>query len=105
VDYTIHFMHKFNRYYEDTGDPATAVHQTLITTGAAMHFTSLVLGLGFGVFLAAYMVNIMGFGALASFAVLVAFLAVVTLAPALMMRVAPNRAPAPVGASSGRASL
>jgi predicted RND superfamily exporter protein len=91
VDDTIHFMHKFNRYYEDTGDPAAAVHLTLVTTGSALLFTSLVLGLGFGVFIAAYMVNIMWFGVLSSFAVAVAFLADITLAPALMMLVAPKR--------------
>jgi len=91
VDDTIHFMHKFFRYYEDTGDPAAAVHQTLVTTGSALLFTSLVLGLGFAVFMAAYMVNIMWFGMLASFAVAVAFLADITLGPALMMFVAPKR--------------
>jgi predicted RND superfamily exporter protein len=95
VDDTIHFMHKFNRYYEETGDPAASVHQTMITTGAAMLFTSLVLGLGFGVFMAAYMVNIVWFGVLSTFAIVVAFLADVTLAPALMMLVTPKRAPGP----------
>jgi predicted RND superfamily exporter protein len=87
VDDTIHFMHKFNRYFEDTGDARVAVHQTLVTTGSALLFTSLVLGLGFSVFIAAYMVNIAWFGVLMSLAVAVAFLADITLAPALMMLV------------------
>jgi predicted RND superfamily exporter protein len=104
VDDTIHFMHKFNRYYEDTGDPASAVHQTLITTGSALLFTSLVLSLGFGVFIAAYMVNISWFGVLSSFAVVVAFLADITLAPALMMLVTPKRTPELIGAL-GRPTL
>lgn len=91
VDDTIHFMHKFNRYYEETGDPAAAVHQTLVTTGSALLFTSLVLGLGFSVFIAAYMVNIAWFGTLMSMAVVFAFLADITLAPALMMIAAPKR--------------
>jgi predicted RND superfamily exporter protein len=51
-----------------------------------------VLGLGFSVFIAAYMVNISWFGILVSFAVAVAFLADMTLAPALMMLVTPKRA-------------
>jgi hypothetical protein len=91
VDDTIHFMHKFNRYYEDTGDPAAAVHETLVTTGSALLFTSLVLGLGFAIFMGGYMVNIFWFGLLSSFAVVVAFLADITLAPALMMLVTPKR--------------
>lgn len=93
VDDTIHFMHKFNRYYEDTGDPAAAVRETLITTGSALLFTSLVLCLGLGIFMAAYMVNIFWFGLLSSFAVVVAFLADITLAPALMMLVTPKCEP------------
>ena len=101
VDDTIHFMHKFNRYYEDTGDPEQAVHQTLVTTGSALLFTSIILGLGFGVFMAAYMVNMMWFGLLTSFAVVVAFLADITLAPALMMLFTPKRQAEAVGTGSG----
>jgi len=91
VDDTIHFMHKFNRYYEEKQAPGPAVHETLVTTGSALLFTSLVLGLGFSVFLAAYMVNIAWFGALLTLSVVIAFLADVTLAPALMMWVAKDR--------------
>ncbi len=100
VDDTIHFMHKFNRYYEDTGDPAAAVHETLVTTGSALLFTSLVLGVGFGIFMGGYMVNIFWFGLLSSFAVVVAFLADITLAPALMMLVTPKGTEL-VGSASG----
>ncbi|MBW2388675.1 MAG: MMPL family transporter [Deltaproteobacteria bacterium] len=92
VDDTIHFMHKFNRYFEDTGDPAAAVHETLITTGSALLFTSLILSLGFSVFMAAYMVNLVWLGLLLSFSIVVAFLADITLAPALMMLVTPKGA-------------
>ena len=67
------------------------MHQTLVTTGSALLFTSLVLGLGFSVFMAAYMVNIAWFGVLMSLAVAVAFLADITLAPALMMLVTRDR--------------
>ena len=101
VDDTIHFMHKFNRYYEDSGDPAAAVHETLVTTGSALLFTSLVLSLGFAVFMFGYMVNIFWLGLLLSFAVAVAFLADVTLAPALMMWVTSKRGGEKVGSAGG----
>jgi predicted RND superfamily exporter protein len=84
VDDTIHFMHKFGRYWEDTGDAHFAVHETLVTTGAAMLFTSLVLTLGFAVFLAAYMRNTFWFGLLAATGTAVAFAADILLGPALM---------------------
>ena len=91
VDDTIHFMHKFNRYFEDTGDARLAVRRTLETTGSALLFTSLVLSLGFSVFLFAYMVNIAWFGVLGSSAAVIAFLADVLVAPALMVLVTRGR--------------
>jgi predicted RND superfamily exporter protein len=84
VDDTIHFMHRFNRYYDQTGDSERAVRETLETTGTAMLLTSVVLGAGFLVFTLAYMQNIAAFGVLCAFATAAAFLADVTLAPALM---------------------
>jgi predicted RND superfamily exporter protein len=85
VDDTIHFMHRFNRYYEQTGDSQRAVRETLETTGMAMLFTSVVLGAGFLIFTLAYMQNLVIFGVLCAFATTTAFLADVTLAPALMV--------------------
>jgi predicted RND superfamily exporter protein len=84
VDDTIHFMHRFNRYYEQSKDAAQAVRETLETTGTAMLFTSVVLAAGFLVFLLAYMQNIVGFGLLCAFATAMAFLSDIMLAPALM---------------------
>ncbi len=85
VDDTIHFMHKFNRYLEETGDSRAAVRETLATTGTAMLYTSLVLTAGFCVFTLAYMKAAVEFGMLAAFATMVAFLADVLVAPALMV--------------------
>ena len=97
VDDTIHFMHKFQRYFAATGDAPEAVRRTLETTGPALLFTSLCLGSGFVAMTFAYMVNIFEFGVLALFATAVAFLADVVLAPALMVLVA-RRAPEAVRA-------
>jgi hypothetical protein len=80
-------MHRFNRYYDQTGDSERAVRETLETTGTAMLFTSVVLGSGFLIFTLAYMKNIATLGVLCSFATAAAFLADVTLAPALMVLV------------------
>ena len=93
VDDTIHFMHKFNRYYEDTGSATEAVRATLASTGRAILFTSLVLGLGFAVFFFSYMNNTAWFGVLVSFSCLIAFLADVLVGPALMVLVTPEVEP------------
>jgi predicted RND superfamily exporter protein len=87
VDDTIHFMNRFNRHYEQTGDAPGAVRETLETTGTAMLFTSVVLTAGFLVFAFAYTTNIVTFGLLCGFATAAAFVADVTLGPALMILV------------------
>jgi len=92
VDDTIHFMHVFYRYYGVTGDPVAAVGQTLQTTGRAMLFTSIVLSAGFFIQLLASVDNVSHTGGLMGFAVIVAFLADVLLAPALVVTMEPPRA-------------
>jgi predicted RND superfamily exporter protein len=101
VDDTIHFMHKFQRYFEDTGDLEQAVSETLRTTGSALLFTSLVLVAGFAVFGLGEMANIRIFGLLASFAAGVALLADLLVAPALLALVERTRR-RPRGSGSGR---
>ncbi len=87
VDDTIHFMHNFRRYYEIGGDPIEAVRQTLDTTGRAMLVTSIVLSLGFFIFAFATMSNLVNFGLLTAFTIIMALVADYFLAPALMVLV------------------
>jgi hydrophobe/amphiphile efflux-3 (HAE3) family protein len=99
VDDTIHFMHNFRRYYEQTGDPKLAVYKTLHTTGRAMLVTTIVLSIGFFIFVFADMNNLLNFGVLTSFTVLMALLADYLVAPALMVLVNPKVAQATEGGS------
>jgi len=85
VDDTIHFMHNFRRYYETGGDPKEAVRQTLDTTGRAMLVTSIVLSLGFLIFAFATMSNLVNFGLLTAFTIIMALVSDYLLAPALMV--------------------
>jgi len=84
VDDTIHFMHKFHGYFEESRDLEHAVSETMRTTGSALLFTSLVLAMGFSVFGLGEMSNTRIFGLLLVFASLVAFLADLLVAPALL---------------------
>ena len=88
VDDTIHFMHNFRRYYEETGDPKESVRRTLASTGQALLFTSLVLSGGFFIYMFASMTNLFYFGLLTGITIIIAFLADVILAPALMVLIA-----------------
>jgi predicted RND superfamily exporter protein len=92
VDDTIHFLHNFRRYYEQTGDPKLAVHMTLDTTGRAMLVTTIVLSIGFFIFVFATMKNLVTFGVLTSFTILMALVADYLVAPALMVLVNPGPA-------------
>ncbi len=85
VDDTIHFMHNFRRYFDETGDARLAVHKTLLSTGRALLVTSIVLATGFFVFAGASMIVIINFGLITGYAVLIAFLADVLLSPALVV--------------------
>lgn len=92
VDDTIHFMHNFRRYYAETGDVRTAVHSTLHTTGRAMLVTSVVLAIGFYIFLFATLNNVIQFGILTGSTIILALLADFLLAPALMVLLNPSAA-------------
>ena len=92
VDDTIHFMHKFNRYFQTTGDAPEAVRLTLATTGTALLVTSIVLATSFLVFVFGHFYGTVHFGILACFATVVAFLADVLVAPALMVVATGGRA-------------
>jgi predicted RND superfamily exporter protein len=84
VDDTIHFLHNFQRYYDRSGDAIGAIRQTLQTTGQAMLLTTLVLCAGFFLFTLGTMQSTQNFGFLTGFALVVAFLADVTLVPAII---------------------
>jgi len=103
VDDTIHFMHNFRRYYEQSGDVDIAVRETLTTTGQALLFTSLVLSSGFFLYWFATMSMLHNFGVLTAFTIIAAFLADILLAPALMVlvtrRAAASNAPVSMEAS------
>ncbi len=87
VDDTIHFFHNFRRYYGASGDVREAVRETLLTSGRAMLFTTLVLVTGFWMFMLATMNNVFNFGMLTGLTLIFALLADFLLAPAIMVLV------------------
>ncbi len=84
VDDTIHFMHVFRKFYEELGDTQSAVRETLRTTGHALLVTSVVLSLSFFVYAFASLSNLVTFGLLTGTTIIFAFIADITLSPALM---------------------
>ena len=84
VDDTVHFIYNFKRYYTESGDVRDAVGHTLHTAGRAMLTTSIVLSIGFFIFMFASMNNVFYFGMLVGMAIILALLGDFFLAPALM---------------------
>jgi predicted RND superfamily exporter protein len=85
VDDTVHFMHNFRRYYNQYGDARLAVRKTLLTTGRAMLFTTIILAAAFLILLFADMNSTINFGIITGFTISVALLADFLLAPAMMV--------------------
>ncbi len=84
VDDTVHFVYNFKKYYTESGDVRDAVGHTLHTAGRAMLTTSVVLSIGFFIFMFASMNNVFYFGMLVGMAIVLALLGDFFLAPALM---------------------
>jgi predicted RND superfamily exporter protein len=84
VDDTIHFMHKFHRYFDESADLEYAACETLRTTGSAMLFTTIALALGFLVMGGSNMKNIRIFGLFSALATVVAFASDLWVGPALL---------------------
>ncbi|MCB1829201.1 MAG: MMPL family transporter, partial [Gammaproteobacteria bacterium] len=74
----------YRRYHHETGDVREAVRSTLLTTGRAMLVTTVVLSCGFFLYMFATLSNLFNFGLLTGFALIMALLADLFLAPALM---------------------
>ncbi len=84
VDDTVHFIYNFKRYYLESGNVRDAVGHTLHTAGRAMLTTSIVLSIGFFIFMFASMHNVFYFGLLVGMAIILALIGDFFVAPALM---------------------
>jgi predicted RND superfamily exporter protein len=94
VDNTIHFMHNFRKYYENTGEVRQAVRETLTTTGHALLVAATSLSLAFFIYAFAELQNLVRFGLLTGFTIMAAFIAGITVSPALMALAARGDRPA-----------
>ena len=95
VDDTIHYMYNFRRSFLKSGDVHAANRETLRTTGRALFVTSVVLSLGFFIFIFAEMSNLYYFGLLTGITIANAFLIDILVSPALMSLVYRNQSVAP----------
>lgn len=83
VDDTIHFLTHYRASVLQTGDIPAAIRQTIREAGQAITFTSLVLSLGFLVFLFSSHLALRNFGILSSMSIMFALITDLFLLPAL----------------------
>lgn len=86
VDDTIHFLARFNADARATGDEQGAIRSALVHTIRPVTLTSIALVLGFLVFTGSELRDQIQFGALAAFTLFLAWVADLTLTPALGSR-------------------
>jgi hypothetical protein len=91
VDDTIHYLHHFQVHYDANGRVEAAIHHTVKHAGRAMLSTSLILCLGFLVYVTANMYNTQRFGALVALTVVFALLIDMVFAPALLRTIYRDR--------------
>ncbi len=84
VDDTIHFTHSYRAYRQANMTNLDAIKSTMLTSGSAMLVTAVVLSLGFLIYCLATMEAVCQFGLVASMCIFLAFIADVTLTPALV---------------------
>ena len=84
VDDTVHFFHNFSRYRHDGLSIEDAVKQTMLGTGRAMVATTIVLSLGFYIYIFASLSNLINFGIITGSAIIIALISDILLAPALL---------------------
>lgn len=84
VDDTVHFFHNFAKYHHQGYSTKEAVEKTMVGTGRALVSTSIVLSLGFFVYMFASLSNLVNFGILAGGAIVVALISNIILGPALL---------------------
>jgi predicted RND superfamily exporter protein len=84
VDDTIHFMHNFRRYFEQSGSVEVAVARTMDTAGRAIMVTSIVLAGGFYISVVSELRSSVIFGSLVGTTVILALAADYFVTPALM---------------------
>ena len=84
VDDTVHFFHNFAKYHHQGYSTKEAVEKTMVGTGRALVATSVVLSLGFYVYMFASLSNLINFGILAGGAITIALISNIILGPALL---------------------
>jgi len=90
VDFAIHFIARYTQARADRA-PVAAIREAMASTGRALLYNTLSLGLGFSVMLGSTFTANIAFGALVGLTVLIAFVTTMRLVPALLLLTSSER--------------
>lgn len=85
VDFAIHYIHRYKHEFADNGNYIESMHRTHNSIGRAMLFTTITIIAGFSLLTLSNFIPSIYFGIFTSLAIIVAFLASVTLLPLLLI--------------------
>jgi len=85
VDFAIHYIHRFKMEYEKDNDYVKTMYRCHNSIGRAMYFTTITIITGFSILAFSNFIPSVYFGLFTSLALIVAFLASVTLLPLLIV--------------------
>jgi hypothetical protein len=97
IDYTIHFMARYREMLKVRPEPRWAIAQTMSSSGKAILFNALVVALGFLVLLFSVTPPNQSLGLLVALNMVTSFLGAMTILPAVLTFVPPERILAEVG--------
>ncbi len=84
VDYAIHYIHRFKKEINNSGDYFEAIKTVQVTVGKALYYTSVTITLGFIILVSSSFKPSIYFGLFTSIAMVVSLLATFTIIPLLM---------------------
>ena len=101
VDDTIHFLHHYKVHFDRFGDVEEGLAHSFRHSGRAMVTTSIILSVGFFVYLGATLANLQRFGMLIGLTIIIALLVDIIVGPALIRTLFRSRATTTVPAMAG----
>ncbi|MGN6154054.1 MAG: MMPL family transporter, partial [Lysobacteraceae bacterium] len=90
IDDTVHFMSTYQLQIAEDNDVGAALRRTMAETGPGVVFTSLILGLGFGIMAIASAAGTSNMGKFGALAIFVGLLNDLFLLPALLLTFKPK---------------
>lgn len=96
IDDTVHFISQYQRQLAKDGDVGAALRRTMSESGISIVFTSLILGLGFGIMSIASSAGTSNMGKFGALAIFMGLLNDLFLLPALLLAFGRKNKPVPV---------